>query len=284
MLSSKYHILEPIGRGQYGQVFRGFCYETKELVAIKELHLTQQSTITFLRELDVLTFLTHPNLLHLHGLEYLPSRRFLVVDYCDGGSLRDKLESGEPLTLVQAVEYVADILEGLVYLHSRYVCHCDLKPDNILLTHKDGKTVACIGDFGSVSMENLVADASKVPFAMGSPAYMAPERFYGEFSYTADLYAVGVMLYELITGTRPFATVPQKMLSAHFCQKIQFPDTVPFFLRSLIAKALQKFPKYRFQTATEMLQACHLALEVLKASPDDWNLVPEAFGLDCSPS
>lgn len=274
MLSGKYQIIEPIGRGQYGQVFRGLCLETHELVAIKELNLTQQSTNAFLRELDILACPKHPNLLHLHALEYLPSRRFLVVDYCEKGSLRDQLESEEPLSWVIALELIGDVLEGLRYLHRQQVCHCDLKPDNILLYEKGEKMVACIGDFGSAITHNLFVDESKQPSAYGSPAYMAPERFFGEFSYTADLYAVGVMLYEMITRKRPYTVAPHKMLNAHFCQNLQFPDSVPFFLRSIIAKALQKLPKRRFQTAFEMGNACRLALEMLKSSPEDWALTP----------
>lgn len=261
--SSNYQILKLVGQGQFGQVFCAAHRQTEELVALKYLD-KRLPTRQFLQELNFLVSLQHPNIVNCQALEHSQTGRYLVMDYCDGGSLRDLLES-EPLSLAQSLKLIEDILIGLEYIHSRRIVHCDLKPENILLTLETGWK-ARISDFGAARLSQDAEPASLSD--TGSPAYMAPERFYGHYSFASDLYAVGVMLFELVVGDRPFSGTPGEIMYAHLNQPLQIPNTIPFPVRSPISQALQKLPGQRFKSATEMLKAVRLAAAILAATQE----------------
>jgi serine/threonine-protein kinase len=261
----KYRILGLIGQGQYGRVYCATNRETGEVVALKDLNKNRFPTRLFLREFTHLTNLQHPNIVSSHGIEYSRTGRYLVMDYCAGGTLRDLLVSESKLSLVCGLKLIVDILSGLEHAHDRDIVHCDLKPENILLKiEKDGWT-ACISDFGIARLKLEAGGQGTVGGDTGSPAYMAPERFYAQFSPASDLYAVGIILYELVVGERPFSGMPGQLMSAHLNQQLKIPKSVPFLLRSIIATALRKLPQRRFAGAGEMLKAVQLALDVLEA-------------------
>lgn len=257
---SNYQIFELVGQGQFGRVFCASHRETGHLVALKELDQQRFPTHKFLRELRFLLSLQHPNIVTCQALEHTQTGRYLVMDYCDGGTLRNLMQSEVQLGLVQGLELIADVLSGLEYAHGRGIVHRDIKPENILLSSDTTGWIARISDFGVArsSQELRGDDLGNI----GSPAYMAPERFYGLYSPSSDLYAVGVLLFELAVGHRPFSGLPGELMSAHLNQLIKVPDTVPFLLRSTITTALQKLPARRFAGAAEMLKSLRLALEV----------------------
>ncbi|MCM1983826.1 serine/threonine-protein kinase [Lyngbya confervoides] len=265
MLLARYKVLEVIGRGQYGQVFRGQDLATGQVVAIKELSLNHFSTRDFIREIQVLSRLQHPNLLSLVGVEYGPATRYIIMEYCDGGTLRDVIASPEPLSLLTKLELMIDILQGLHYLHCVDVFHCDLKPENIFLSDAVDRKVAKIGDFGSVRTDVTFRENIGDHQGLGSPAYMAPERFYGSYSKTVDLYALGIIMYETFTGDRPFLGSPNQLAQNHLTKPISPPKNLPLHLQTLVMKALEKLPQRRFQTAEEMLRSCHLSHLILMA-------------------
>ena len=264
MQCSQYQILEQIGQGQFGRVFRAVHTKTQELVALKELDRQRFSTKLFLRELGFLVTLRHPNIVTCQALEYSQTGRYLVMDYCEGGNLRQLMESEGQISLTQILALIADILMGLEHAHNCDIVHCDLKPENILLKPRHDGWTACISDFGIArfSQEN---DCTTGLGDTGSPAYMAPERFYGHYSFASDLYAIGIILFELVVGQRPFSGTPGELMLSHLNQPVEVPDTVPFFLRSIILKTLQKLPNRRFPSAAQMLQSVRLAAEVLDA-------------------
>lgn len=262
MIISHYEILECLGTGQYGQVHRGRCLETQELVAIKELSLNTTSTTRFIRELRALSRNHHPNLVNLIGIDYSPQGRYLIMDYCDRGTLRDVMNDAQSISLALKVNLILDLLSGLRYLHQLDICHCDLKPQNILLSQGHDRLYARIGDLGSsISRDSLIHPGQSLDPTMlpGSPAYMAPERFYGEFSNATDIYSVGIILYELIVGDRPFLGPIQDLTRGHLSETLQLPTDLPFLFQQLIKKALQKLPQNRFQSADEMWHSCQLA-------------------------
>lgn len=259
----KYQILHPIGQGQFGRVFCAAHHQTGELVALKELDRQQFPTKLFLRELHFLVTLQHPNIVSCRGLEYDCTKRYLVMDYCKEGTLRNLMESEQQLNLPQILKLITDILLGLEYAHSRHIVHCDLKPENILLESQEGGWLARISDFGIARFVEEVGRKITSQGNTGSPAYMAPERFYGRYCYASDLYAVGVILFELLVGQRPFSGVPGELMSAHLNRTVIIPETVPLVLRSTILTALQKLPQRRFASATEMLKSIQLAVENL---------------------
>lgn len=255
---SQYQILHLLGQGQFGKVFCAAHRQTEELVALKEFDRQSSPTKVFLRELDFLVTLQHPNIVSCRGLEYSETGRYLVMDYCRGGTLRELMESESQLDTMQSLNLITDILLGLEYAHDRGIIHCDLKPENILLEPQDNGWKARISDFGIARFfeeANLVENIGDV----GSPAYMAPERFYGRYAYASDLYAIGVMLFELLLEERPFSGIFRDLRNAHLNKAVDIPKTVPFLLRSIMTKALQKLPQRRFTSAGEMLKSIKLA-------------------------
>lgn len=248
---SNYRILGLVGQGQFGRVYCAAHRRTGRLVAIKNLEQRWFPTHKFLRELRFLLSLQHPNIVTFHALEHTRTGRYLVMDYCEGGTLRSLMEEDCCLSLSQSVKLVADILEGLSHAHSKGIIHCDIKPENILLSLQPTGWVARISDFG---ISKLAQELDNQGFGnTGSPAYMAPERFYGQYSHSADVYSVGITLYELLAGHRPFSGTPIELMSAHLNQPLRVPDTIPAVWHPILITALQKLVARRFRSAGDML-------------------------------
>ncbi|MEO1131073.1 MAG: serine/threonine-protein kinase [Cyanobacteria bacterium J06639_1] len=267
---SEYRLLGLIGQGQFGQVYCAVHRRTKELVALKNLDRRRFPTRDFLREFSFLVTLRHPNIVACRAIAHVPAGRQMVMDYCEGGTLRDLLDGDVPLSLKQRLALVADMLAGLAHAHANGIVHCDLKPENVLLNVTPTGWTARLSDFGLARFSRELGGQSTTETGdSGSPAYMAPERFYGEFSAASDIYAIGVMLYELICGDRPFSGTYGDLMAAHLNQPVKVPDTVPIVLRSPIVTAMHKLPQARFASAADMLDAIHLALEVGEAIARD---------------
>jgi serine/threonine protein kinase len=259
---SDYRILGQVGQGVSSRVFCAIDRRTKSLVALKELSRQRFATRAFLRELNFLVSLNHPNLVCCHSIEYHPKARYLVTDYCEGGSLRNLLDSDRRLNLAVSLQLTADILRGLEYIHTHQVVHGDIKPENILLNLDAQGWIAKIADFGIAKFQRELKKGMGLG-GTGSPAYMAPESFYGKSSHTSDLYAVGVILFELLLGYRPFSGTIKDLTIAHINQAPPIPTKIPFPLRSILSKALEKLPRKRFASATAMLESLHLAMAIL---------------------
>jgi serine/threonine protein kinase len=254
---SKYRLLGLVGQGQFGRVFCAVHRQTGKLVALKNLERERFPTNKFLRELRILLSLQHPNIVTCQALEQTATGRCLVMDYCEGGTLRSLMQEDVRLSLPQSLKLVADILAGLAHAHERGVVHCDIKPENILLNVIQTGWDARISDFGiaRISQELNNQDFGNT----GSPAYMAPERFYGQYSLTSDLYSVGVLLFELLAGHRPFSGTPTELMSAHLNRPVQFPESISSVWHPFLTKALRKLSARRFQSAGEMLAALQIA-------------------------
>lgn len=259
---SHYRLLGLVGHGQFGRVYCAVHRKSGKLVAIKDLHRDRFTTHKFLRELRFLISLEHPNIAACHALEHSSTGRQIVLDYCEGGTLRTIIDSDIPPTLQESLTFVLDILAGLDYAHQQGIVHCDIKPENVLLTLTPKGWTTKITDFGiaRLSQEGSVLDMGN----SGSPAYMAPERFYNQHSAASDVYAVGVILFELLTGHRPFVGTPAELMVAHLNRIPQIPEAVPPPLAEILRKSLQKLVPRRFQQAGEMhaaLQQVYAALE-----------------------
>ena len=262
MKNSRYHILGEVGCGQFGQVFCASDRITGQLVAMKKLEPRRFPTHRFLRELAVLVRLEHPNVVGLHGLEYAAAGRYLVIEYCQGGTLRHLMDSKLALPLIQRLQIVRDILLGLEHVHDHQIIHCDLKPENILLNAVSQGWRAQIADFGIAHFRET-AESQDSDGHTGSPAYMAPERFYGQYSPESDLYSVGVLLFELAVGRRPFSGMPADVMKAHLNQPLRVPQSTLPALKLIINKALQKLPQHRYPSATAMRVALESAIATL---------------------
>ena len=250
---SHYRLLGLVGHGQFGQVYCAIHRKTGELVALKYLHKDRFPTHKFLRELRFLLSLEHPNIVTCQALEHSANGRYLVMDYCEGGTLRSILESDIVLSWEEMLGLVLDILAGLVHAHQQGIVHCDIKPENILLTLTPRGWVARISDFGIARLSQEVSESEMGH--SGSPAYMAPERFYNQHPLTSDLYAVGIILYEMLLGKRPFSGTPMELMVAHMNQAPQIPKDLPAPIRTVVVQSLQKLAPKRFQSAQAMRQA-----------------------------
>lgn len=265
--TSRYRLVDLAGQGQYGQVYLAVNRESGELVAIKVLSERQLLTRGFLRELNFLLTLQHPHVVGCQAIDYIRVHhspqvsRSLVMDYCAGGTLRSLLEQEQALPLTTALRLTLDVLAALTYAHHRGILHCDLKPENILLEVTATGWQAKVSDFGVARLIEEVKGSGQT----GSPAYMAPERFYGQTMPASDLYAVGILMYEMIVGDRPFHGTPAELMAAHLSRPYTLPEGLPFLVRSIIAKALDKLPQRRYKSAAEMTMAVQLALEVIEA-------------------
>jgi serine/threonine-protein kinase len=260
--ASNYRLLGLAGQGQFGQVYCAVHRATGKLVALKNLEQQRFPTRQFLRELRFLLSLQHPNIVTCLAIEHTTTGRYLVMDYCEGGTMRQLMIEETQLRLTCGLKLIADILKGLENAHKKGIVHCDIKPENILLKLTSKGWIAKISDFGVARLSQELS--SHKGGNTGSPAYMAPERFYGQSSQTADLYSVGIMLFELLAGYRPFSGVPSALRDAHLNQPVVFPSVIPDAIRPVIKGALEKLSARRFATASHMLSALYQAAELMQ--------------------
>jgi serine/threonine protein kinase len=248
---SKYRILGLVGRGQFGKVLCARMRDTGKLVALKELENKRFSTSKLLRELRFLLTLQHENIVTCTALMHHQNYRYLVMEYCEGGTLRDLMNHSKNLSVQRCFDLINEILLGLEHAHGENIIHCDIKPENVLLKITSKGWLAKISDFGIARLSQEIGTDSN---NTGSPGYMAPERFYGQFSAGSDIYAVGIILYELLVGKRPFSGMPSELMNAHLNHRIIIPDRLPRSLAKIVIKALEKLPKRRYNSAQEMRQ------------------------------
>lgn len=247
---SQYRLLGLVGQGQFGRVYCAVHRKTGRLVALKNLEQERFSTHKFLRELRFLLTLQHENIVMCKALEHTPTGRYLVMDYCAGGTLRNLMADDVHLRMTQRMQLIVDILAGLAHAHSKGIVHCDIKPENILLDLRPDGWTARISDFGVARLSQEMS--AHFSGNTGSPAYMAPERFYGQYSIASDIYAVGILLFELLAGYRPFSGTPGDLMNAHLNNPVVFPATIPEECKPIIQTALQKLPARRYRSVQEM--------------------------------
>ncbi len=281
VLRSNYRLLGLIGQGQFGKVYCGAHRKSGKLVALKSLDRYRLSTQQFLRELRFLLSLRHRNIVACQSLEHSHRGRYLVMDYCPGGTLRELLEDEQcQVNWALGLKLIGDVLQGLAHAHDQKIIHCDIKPENILLDPTPEGWVARITDFG---IAHVMQDLKIGSGTSGSPAYMAPERFYGQYHLSADLYAVGIILFELLLGERPFTGTPLELMSAHLSQSPVIPASVPPALGQVLAKSLKKLPKQRFQSAAEMQAALAQAIvevDLRSSQPSPYFRLPDDLPAD----
>jgi serine/threonine protein kinase len=270
----RYRVDEALGVGGMGAVFRGRHLGLKRDVAIKVLHpdLTRDPEISkrFDREAHSASRLDHPNCLRVTDVGSTEDGvKFMVMDLLSGGELADRL--GEPLSAERAVLMVLQILRGLEHAHEHGVVHRDVKPENIFITRDhDGREVLKLVDFGIAKLAGGGAGAgtndtrmTKAGLIFGTPAYMSPEQAMGmDSDERADLYAVGVILYEMLVGTPPFESDdPVKLVRMQVSRDPPpLPDSVAPVLAGVVMKLLAKDREERFQSAAEAREALELVL------------------------
>jgi len=251
-LGASYRLVERLGRGATGEVWRAVDRRSDEVVAAKLLrqeHTSDQDLVgRFVRERSILTGLRHSHVVAVRDLVVEGDRLAIIMDFVDGGSLRDVLAGDGPLPAERAAAVVAAVLEGLAAAHAQGILHRDIKPDNVLLTRawRDLEPGAVrLTDFG---ISRMVADgAGTTTGLMGTPEYMAPELLVtGTCDLSADVYGAGILLYELVAGRTPFAGPGTDYTVAHrHVASVPPPLPLPPALTSQLDALLAKDPTAR---------------------------------------
>jgi len=260
-----YEIIGVLGAGGMGRVYKVRNTISDRIDAMKVLlpDLANEPELAdrFLREIKVLASLNHPNIAGLHTAFRLENQLLMIMEFVDGTTLEDKLKEG-PLPLNDAVDYVSQVLSALGYAHSRGVIHRDIKPANMMLTPEN---VIKLMDFG-IAKSKADRKLTMTGTTLGSLFYMSPEQVQGtDLDARSDLYSVGVSLYEMVTGSRPFKGSSDYELMVAQLQKAPLPpiDVVPELpkaLNDIIMISLEKDPAKRLQSA----EAFRFALQSVK--------------------
>ncbi len=271
-LADRYRVEREIGRGGMATVFLAHDLRHERPVAIKLLHEDLGATIgpeRFLAEIKVTAKLQHPHVLSLIDSGRAGNLLYYVMPFVDGESLRDRLDRERVLPLEDAVRLATEVADALAFAHAQGVVHRDIKPANILL--QGGH--ALVADFGIALAVQSAGGArlTQTGLSLGTPQYMSPEQAMGEQSVDArsDLYALGAVTYEMLTGDPPFtgATVQSivaKVLSERPTPPSVVRDTVPEAVEAAVMKALAKLPADRFADARAFAAA--LALPATSSS------------------
>jgi serine/threonine protein kinase len=263
-VGNSYVLVCPVGHGATGTVWRGIDRATGEYVAVKLLHegLLKQPklVIRFVQERTILMMMRHENIVGVRDLFSVGGSLALVMDYVSGGSLRGHLQSLGTLAPADAAELLAQVAAALAQAHELGVVHRDVKPDNILLQENEGRLDVRLTDFGIARVLDT-AGLTTPQAIVGTPHYMAPEAISGEAVIASDIYAVGVVLFELITGHPPYAGEPLAVLRRHLDEEPQHPAGMPHEVRSLIEWCMAKNPDDRPNAAELGDALCRLAKE-----------------------
>lgn len=201
----KYEIERKIGEGGFGIVYQATDTTLERTVALKQLKLELSASPEYLtrfkRESRLMGSLTHNNIVRVLDVFEDGGRYFIVMDYLPNGSLADKLKDGKPLPLEQALEILKPIARAIDYAHSKNLIHRDIKPSNILFTEEDEPVLSDFGLVKSLETRGLTSTG----LSLGTPEYMAPEQILcKELTPAADIYAFGVVAYQMLSGEIPF--------------------------------------------------------------------------------
>ena len=282
-----YRVVELLGAGGYAEVYRAVDLRNGRAVVLKcpnpQLFADPGLFQRYRREADVAGRLNHPGIQRrLDNVEHR-SEPYLVLEYVDGGSLKEVLaERGTPLPLPDAIRWATELAETMTYLHANGIVHRDLKPANILVA-SDGQTK--IADFGTALAEgarrltwrNLTA-------TFGTPAYMSPEQIQGHRGDDrSDIYAWGVLTYELLAGRRPFTGATwQDTMAAHLTQNPvrirSLRPGVSLALEAVVLTAMRREREHRYQTAAALLADLR-RLDELDATAFDLTPEPPLGGM-----
>ena len=268
----KYEILRELGRGAMGVVYEAFDPSIERTVALKTIRRDQlegddaaELITRFQREAKAAGRLNHPNIVAIYDFGEDNNTTFIAMEFVIGRELKSHFAQDERFPMTEITRIMGELLDALEYSHNYGVVHRDIKPANIIIRPNGQVKVA---DFGIARIES--SQYTQAGSVLGTPAYMSPEQFMGQtVDRRSDIFSAGVVLYEFLTGERPFSgtatTIMHKVLSVDPPPPSRLNVQVPKPFDAVIAKAMAKRPEDRFQTAREFADAIRLAAEGVAA-------------------
>jgi len=262
VLNGRYRLIDRIGTGGMSVVYRGQDQSLGRIVAIKILHENLTDDEGFLRrfqqEAHAAANLSHPNIVTVHDIGQDGNRYYIVMEYVDGRTLKQLIrlqnQQGRPLDIDYALDLGIQICAGIGYAHRAGLIHCDVKSQNILITRDDRVKVA---DFGIARAMSEATQHTVDSQIWGTPHYFSPEQAAGQGATPAsDVYAIGVVLFELLTGRLPFIAETHTALALKHLQESppqasEFNPLVPPQLDQILLKVMSKEPAARYRTGDQ---------------------------------
>jgi serine/threonine-protein kinase len=266
-ISERYVVERELGRGGMATVYlaRDARHERQVAIKVLEGHVTPEGADRFLREIRIAARLTHPHVLGVHDSGESEGRLYYVMPYVAGETLRARLTRDGALPIAEARRLLRELADALAHAHAQGVVHRDLKPENVLVSGGH----AVVADFGIARALAVATGTGGAPndlitatgVALGTPAYMAPEQTVGDASldHRADLYALGLVTYEMLTGAHPFAGRTAQALAAAHLTETPAPvgerrAGVPPAIAALVMQLLAKDPAARPPSADDVLR------------------------------
>ncbi len=253
---SRFTIIEEINRGSMGIIYKAQDKTLDEQVALKVLndYLTVDPSAVerFKREARAAKKLSHPYIVRIHDMFETGNKRFISMEYIEGHDLKRLLAERTSFSFDQLIYYLLQICDALSYAHRLNIVHRDIKPANVMITNENSVKVT---DFGIAKILKSEDSTKSGTAVIGTPLYMAPEQITGEgVDARTDIYSLGIMMYELVSGHPPFYLGNIEYHHIHTAPP-PLPDTVPDPLRSVIMKCMEKEPGNRFQSINELYKA-----------------------------
>jgi serine/threonine protein kinase len=271
-----YEILSVLGSGGMGRVYKVRNSITDRVEAMKvllpDLQGHEEVAARFLREIKVLAALNHPNIAPLHTALTIENQLVMIMEYVEGQSLSSRLNNG-PIAVPDALSYLDQVLDALSYAHHQHVIHRDIKPANMMLTPAGSVKLM---DFGIARTEDEPSKLTAPGSTLGSMSYMSPEQVTGAATdERSDLYSLGISLYEMVTGEKPFQGESNfSIMAAHINQAPTPPmdllPGLPSKVNEIILTSIAKSPTQRFQSADAFRYAVK---QVLQSTQDDRTFV-----------
>lgn len=257
----RFNLIEEIGEGAMSIVYKAFDPEINRTLAIKllrgEVATDPEYRYRFLQEAKAAGKLTHPNIVTIFDVGEVEQGPYIAMEFLEGRTLEEMMESKAPISIREAVVYGIQLAEALDYSHNRGIVHRDVKPGNII-SPDDGHTIR-ITDFGIAHVDSPNKEhRTRMGAVLGTPQYMSPEQVEGfPVDGRSDLFSLGVILYQLITGEKPFVSETLTSLLMKIVQEDPAPikdkkGEIPHSLIKVVEKLLNKKPEQRFQTGKEV--------------------------------
>lgn len=247
-LGSRYELKRYLGRGGFATVWEAFDRIEQLPVAIKKLNPNPSRSGDFFREMRAMFRLNHPNIVRLWNFLETAKNRYLILEFCGGESLRTAISLHRntkkkwPLNRIHDV--ISQLASGLNIAHAAGITHRDIKPENVLFSiskenQSSESSIAKLADFGLATVRHP-QDDGRLRAVTGSPAYMAPEQFAGTFTQQSDIYALGIVAYEMLTREVPFQGMPGELAYQHLNHQPVFPSDMSGPLKIILPKMLSK--------------------------------------------